>query len=181
MSRKSDGQQDESEFPDDFHVQKLNDDYHNKKLKLAEKFLLKKAQDGSLWAIRNLLLMTADALEDGARLSSGIAAYLSDAFRQIHDGRTADDALGIKRARGEKDNRKARQRAGIYTECVERLRILHGLTLENAIVEVANRFDANEDTVKRAWKLNYRETRREIELEQKFFGEVKPILWGIKT
>jgi hypothetical protein len=103
-----------------------------------------------------------------------VSDYLSNALHKIWSGKKADDAFGIKRRRGEKDNRQAQQRSFRMADCVGRLH-RDGTTLEKAFATVAARFNRSEESVKRAWKQNYKEVRRQISLEEEHLGKVMPI------
>lgn len=159
------------------HVRNMDAEYHALRLKLAEKMLLKKAEDGELWAIQNLLLLVSDAIADGVPLSPLIASYISSSLRKIHDGEKADDAFGIKRKRGEKDTRRSQQRAFSMADAIERLRYHDKLTLEKAIAFAATKFSVSEDSVKRNWKAHNKEVKRLMELELDNFGIIHPVIW----
>jgi len=158
-------------------VRCLGSEYHTTKLQVAEVLLLPDAKKGELWAIQNLLLISSEAIREKCPLTDGIADYISCALAAIHNGEKADAAFGIRRKRGEKDNRASRMRAYSMADCVERLRYhKNGMTLELAIEEVAPKFSAAPDTVKLAWKKNYKDVRRMFELERKY-GAVQEVMW----
>jgi len=144
-------------------------------LRLAEDLLLPKAKSHELWAIQNLLLISAQAIRDEHPLSKGIADYIASAFEAIHGGENADDAFGIKRKRGEKDLRASRGRAFWMAHCLARLKH-SGMTVERALDEVANRFCVSPDTAKAVWKKNRIEALRITKIERERFG-IEKVVW----
>jgi len=154
--------------------QQLADEYHWCKLRLAEELLLPKGRAGELWAIQNLLSLVSEAIADSARIPPRIAAFASSALQRIYEGEKADDAFGIKRKRGEKDTRRANRRAFCMADRIERHRKLQDMTLEDAVAEAADHFHASVHTAKSAWKKNYKEARRLIDLELEHFNKIQP-------
>lgn len=153
----------------------MPDDYHRLRLNLAEKTLLEKATKGELWAVQTLLRIVSEAIADGETLTPGIALFVSTALRKIWEGAKADDAFGIKRKRGEKDQRAARSRQFMLADAVERLRE-SGMTLEEARGNVHEKTDISENTIQKAWIKNHKEARRQIDLEKEYLGKVMPII-----
>lgn len=149
---------------------RLSDDYHYLRLKLAEELLLPKAQIGELWAIQSLLKLAAEALADGARLNLNVATFISEALIKIYDGEKADDAFGIARKPGEKNTRRARQRSFSMAFFIEKTCKQENVTLDNALSQAADKYHASYDTAKKAWKDNYKEARRILQLHENNFG-----------
>jgi hypothetical protein len=158
--------------PKEHGMAQIDDEYHTLSMNLAEKILLPKVQQGELWAIQNVLRLVAEALDDGVRIKGGIANYVANALRRIHAGEKSDTAFGIKRKRGEKDNRKARAKAFLYAHQIEYFRMTEHLSLEVAIAKVAEAYGATEDTVKRGWKINHKEAHQELKMEQQYLGRI---------
>lgn len=147
---------------------------HCSRLILAEKMLLEKAAKCELWAVRNLLRIVSEAIAEGVVLTPKIALFVSTALRRIHDGKKADDAFGIKRKRGEKDQRAARNRQFMLAYAVEQLRE-SGKKLEDARQTVEEKAGISENTIQKAWIKYRKEARRHINLEIKALGRVMPI------
>lgn len=160
----------------------LNDDdasrkshMHRIKLGLTEELLLPKAKSHELWAIQNLLLISAEAIRDEHPLSKGIADYIASAFEAIHRGEGADDAFGIRRKRGEKDLRDSRGRAFWMAHCIAQLK-QSGMTVQRALDEVADKFCVSPDTAKTAWKKNRIEALRITQIERETLG-IEKVVW----
>lgn len=146
---------------------KLSDDYHFKKLKLAEEILLPKAESGDILAIQNLLNLISDALNDGARINKKIANFLSKALVQIYRGEKADLAFGITRVRGQKDTRLSRQKNFSIAFFIEER---EAGSLEDRFQRASIEFNVAFDTAKKAWQKNHYEARRIVELNKKYFS-----------
>lgn len=158
---------------DDFnnlYKQNLSEEYYSIRLNLAEERLLPKAEAGELWAIQNILKIVAEALANGVKLNEKVALFVSKAFIKIHDGEKADHAFGIVRKRGERDNRKSRQKNVSIAYEIEKARKYDGLTIESAAVLAATKYHVSYDTAKKAVKDHGKEARRNLELHDKMFG-----------
>ena len=154
------------EFPDTPDV-RLSDEYHFKRLRLAEERVLPAVEKGDVMAIQLLLKMVSDAINDGARINKKIANYLSTALFEIYKGEKADLALGIVRARGQKNTRLSMQKAfhiAFFIEENERG------TLEARFEEASKKFHVSFDTAKKAWQKNYKEARRIVALNKENFS-----------
>lgn len=151
--------------------------YHLLRQKLAEELLLTSAKGGEIEAIRSVLLIVSEAIRDGCPLTDDLASFISTALANIHGGMNSDQAFGIKRRRGGKDTRASSQRAYLMADGVERLRHHSGCTLELAVEEVSKRFFVPIDTVKSAWKKNYKEVRRAFDLEKRTLGAIQEPMW----
>lgn len=154
--------------------QRLNDEYNDLRLELAESTLLPAANRGEFWAIRNLLSILADALADGSQVSAPHAIYLAEALRSIADGKDHKAAFGIRRKRGEKDTRDAKANAFVTAYRVEYLR-WQGHTLEESVAKVSADTMATENTVKWCWKKNHEDAKREIQMQLNTWGKVTGI------
>lgn len=146
----------------------MDSEYHKSRLELAEKLLLQQACNGELWAIQNLLLITAEAIRDGCPLTIGIAAFMHYALGKIYIGEKADVAFGIVRKRGEKDTRESQQRAFGFAHMVECRRKYHDETLEIAVEKVAALNKASDNTVKAAWQQFHKDAAQLIRLDRKY-------------
>ena len=157
-------------FESRIHELSRVEELHYLRLELAEKSLLPKAEAGELWAIQNILKLVAEALADGVKLNTKVALFISKALIKIYDGEKADNAFGIARKRGERDNRKSRQRNFSIAYEIEKARKYDGLTIESAEVLAATKYHVSYDTAKKAVKDHGKEARRNLELHDKMFG-----------
>ncbi|CAN6133910.1 hypothetical protein MCETRH20_00918 [Methylophilaceae bacterium] len=153
-----------------FCKRNISDEYHFLRLGTAEKLLLPQAEAGELWAIQNLLKLAAEALADGARLNDKVALFISKALIKIHAGEKADNAFGIARKRGGKDTRRVRERNFSIAHFIEQARTQQNITIEVAVALAASEYHLSEDTVKNAWKGNYKKARRILKLNEEYFG-----------
>lgn len=156
----------DSDFPDT-PDQRLADSYHYQKLKLAEQLLLPKVEKGDVLAIQSLLNLVANAINDGARINKNIANYLSREFVEIYKGTKADSAFGIIRSRGKKNTHITNQKAFRIAFFIEEAK--EG-NLEEKFESAAAKFFVSPETARKAWQKNYKEARRIVELNKKYFS-----------
>lgn len=146
-------------------------EFHGKRLELAESILLPKALSGEQWAIRNILLIVSDAISEGVMPPPTIADFLAKGLMGIADKTSLLTPFGLKRKRGERDLTAIRARAFSRAYRVECFRH-DGSTLDEAIGTVSSKDKAPEDTVKRDWKKNHLEAKRQIKLSMEHLGKV---------
>jgi hypothetical protein len=148
------------------HNRNLFDNYHYRRLKLAEDLLLPRVEKGEILAIQSLLKLTSDAINDGARINKKIANYLSTALNKIFSGENADLAFGISRSRGEKNIRLSRQKSFSIAFFIEDSK---KASLEEMFDIAGEKFCVSSETARKAWKKNYAEARKIVALNKKNF------------
>jgi hypothetical protein len=157
---------------DDNPSQRLNDEYHTERLTRAEELLLPGAERGEWPAIQELLEIIADALDDGSPLTPRVAAYLSAGLRTIADGYDHVAAFNIRRRRGEKDIREAREQALHNAYELAYLK-WQGNSLEKARQIMNDKTGIPEETLKKQWRRHSQRVKRDIQRQIERFG--KPV------
>lgn len=130
----------------------------------AEKLIPSQAISGGYPAVCNLLMILSEALVQEVSLTPKLRDFLADALREMSEGGDPMGAFKIKRKRGEKDTRGAVERNVMLAANVAKLlgEKCNGMSVEKAIVKIAEKACVPEETVKAAW----RDYRNSVELNE---------------
>lgn len=153
--------------------QRLADEYNLSEQKFVKQFFSE--PDGSFTQMSIMLEIVADCLADNSPLIPPVAAYLEKALRKIAKGESANQAFNFKRKRGEKDLREARGKAFSHAYSIEYLRMKNKITVDNAIIQVAEITGLSEETLRDQWKKHHKLAKRELELQLRRSNKLLPL------
>lgn len=137
-----------------------------------DRVLMPKVRNGVIWAKQNVILMAAKGLKTGVPLPPDMANYIADGLLHVYWKREGEIAFGIKRRRGEKDNRKANQREWSYAMFVALYTEKKQVPVFRAITDAARQFKVSPETIKKGWQKNRLEAKRQAQFEMQYLREV---------
>lgn len=159
--------------------QRLADEYHAIRLRLATKHLLPAARDGDRRSALALVEQCSDAILDNARVSNELAKWLADGLLHIARGDTVEEAFWLP-PRGRGKGKEGASSVALARQIRWAYRVAYITKVENrkqlyAFAKIAEDDGIDHETVRQAWKKYGKGAVSEIEFQRKVLGKVTPI------